>query len=76
MALSPDLQLLNNRSTGLLPIKQYPLTDNLGPGGNFVRDSVAWYFNSAGLLVQAAIDIPRFDYRADTITNHCLDSRD
>ncbi len=33
----------------------------LPAGSTFSRGSAGWYFNSAGLLVQAAANVPRFD---------------
>jgi hypothetical protein len=35
---------------------------SLDPRITFTRTSVAWYMNGAGLLTQAAINEPRFDY--------------
>lgn len=67
------------------------LTAAVGPTPTFTRASAAWYFNSAGIMQQAAINQPRFgywwnDWRGtwDNIgliceiqtTNYCLWNRD
>ena len=33
----------------------------------FTRASTAWYYNSSGILTQAAANIPRFDYNPSTL---------
>jgi hypothetical protein len=42
-------------------------TGSLGAGAVFSRASPGWYYNSSGLLVQAANDAPRFDYDPVTL---------
>lgn len=37
-------------------------------GATFTRASAGWYFNSAGVLVQAANNAPRYDYDPATLT--------
>lgn len=60
----------------------------LDPRIDFTRATAAWMFNSSGLLEQAALDQPRFDYGTPGSgqlqgllleggqTNQCLQSRD
>lgn len=67
------------------------LTAAVGPTPTFTRASAAWYFNSAGIMQQAAINQPRFGYvwNQNTsawiqcgliiegqVTNYCLWNRD
>jgi hypothetical protein len=42
-------------------------TGSLGAGAVFTRASPGWYYNSSGVLVQAANDAPRFDYDPVTL---------
>lgn len=45
-------------------VRPAAITDN---GGSFQRASVAWYFDSAGVLQQAAINAPRYYYDPVTL---------
>ena len=43
------------------------LGGTLGSGAVFTRASAGWYYNSSGVLVQAGVDVPRFDYDPATL---------
>lgn len=46
-----------------VPAVKFNFMDGLlDPRLDFTRSNAAWYFNSSGLLTQAQIDQPRFDY--------------
>lgn len=47
--------------SGAFPGFDFSAGDNLPPGA-LLRPSTGWYINSGGLLVEAAIDEPRYDY--------------
>jgi hypothetical protein len=47
---------------GAATFDQSFLGGTLGSGAVFTRASPGWYYNSSGVLVQAANDVPRFDY--------------
>jgi hypothetical protein len=48
------------------------LNHGTGPNISFVRASAANYFNSAGVLTSAAVDVPRFDHDPVTLESKGL----
>ena len=54
-------------SAGGASFDQSFLGGSLGTGAVFTRASAGWYYNASGVLVQAAINAPRFDYDPVTL---------
>jgi hypothetical protein len=52
---------------GAATFDQSFLGGTLGAGAVFTRASAGWYYNSSGVLVQAGVDVPRFDYDPVTL---------
>ena len=48
------------------------LNHGIGPNISFARSSAANYFNSAGVLASAAVDVPRFDHDPVTLASKGL----